>query len=517
LLSRQAHAGQPELFDGVQQASSDPSSVLIKYQWGGGGFLVSHDGAKEFGLVCSSSVSSELRSNTLLVHRTGADRVFVGSFSGLWRGDGNGCGFVAVDALKDAFVTAIAGDPDDPMRTYVTTAKGDAAARNGVFANDGTSDTWTALGSLDPAWIQTLHVVTTSSGKRFWETKVFPSPPDPQSMLSDNVVHYVTRYSDDEAATWTEHELSPVTQFGMEDPRASFRLIAVDPKNPDGIYGVVIRNSLPSDLLFSASRGEPGTWSKLAEVTEFGGIAITPDGKLYFSDQGQMTKQVAVIDGPNSSPRKLTEQYIVGCLHWDDSQKRMLACRQFQFGTIDLESGAFSVLYDMRCGERFSHCPGIESACAAQLSSAWCSTGHYPSAPLCAGYDIAGRGEFNEKYVEFDCVDGFAVPRSQHTTMLAGTGGSAGGEAATTGEGSLSGAAGSAAAAPNTMTAPAMATTACSCRIEHLRPGGSSRAGTSLVWAIGLSAFVRMGRRRKRAVLRDTGMQPGWNTSVPGP
>jgi len=506
VIGRPVHAGRPEIFDGAQQSSSAPSSVLIQYEFGGAGFLVSHDGAKEFGLVCSSSVSPELRGDTLRVYMTGGDAILVGGFAGLWRGDRNGCDFVAVDAMKDGFITAIAGDPDDPKRAYVTTANGGATALNGIFTNDGTNDTWTALGQLDAAWLQTLHVVKTNNGKRFWATKVFPDPPDPITMMSDNTAHYVVRYSDDDAETWTEHELSRVTQFGAEDPSASFRLIAVNPQNPDEIYGVVIRSSLPDDLLFSASRGEPGSWTKVAEVTDLGGIAFTPDGKLYFSDKDQTTRLVAVIDTPGSAPRTLADEYVIGCLRWDDSQQRMLACRLFQFGTLDLDTGAFSVLYDMRCGERFSTCPGIESACEAQLSRAWCFIDHYPASPLCAGYMIPGAKEFVDHYYEFVCVDGFAVPRSG---AAAGTGGAAAGDSAVSAGaeprspgGSSEGPApsgGATATATNITTAPKSAKRSSGCSIGDLGARGSGRGALSLGWAwFGLIAFACMKRRTRR-------------------
>ena len=511
LIVGRVHAGPIELFDGAQIKPGDPSSVLIQYQWAGSGFLLSHDGAKKFSLVCTSSVSTELRSEKILVYQSGGGSIYVGGFAGMWRGDQNGCGFTKIDAMNGRFVASITGDPDDLKRVYATSANGAAGSMNGVFTNDGASDEWTALGAQDTTWIQTLHVVKKGDAKRFWQTQVFPDPPDPQTMMLSNVVHYVVRYSDDGAKTWTGNELKPITQFGPEDPSASFRLIAVDPKNPDAIYGIVIRNSMPDDLLYSPMRGEPGSWSKVAEVTDLGGIAFTPDGKLYFSDKDQMTKQVSVIDTPKAAPRMITDQYVIGCLRWDDAEKRMLACKQWQFGTLDLEKGTFNTIYDMRCAESFASCPGLESICEAQLRPSWCNTDHYPSAPLCANYMVPDAFEFVEEYLDFECVDGLTVPRAMGaggTSGSAAAGGSSGAaDAGTTGgssaggatatAGALTGAGASAGKAGSTATAPTPPPKKSGCSIAAVGAPNSGASGSWLGWSfVGLASLVHIKRRR---------------------
>jgi len=516
LIVGRVHAGPIELFDGAQLQPGDPSSALIQYQWGGAGFVMSHDSAKSFSLVCGSSISPDFRTDKLLSYVSGNGSVYVGGFSGLWRGDKDGCGFAPVDALKGRFIAAISGDPDDLKRMYVTTANGGDMAKNGIFANDGTSDEWTALGPQDASWIQSLHVVKTSSGKRFWETKVFPDPVDPMATMPREVVHYVARYSDDEGKTWTEHELNPITQFGAADTAASLRLIAVDPKNPDAIYGIVIRSMGADDILYSPMRGEPGSWSKIAEVTELGGFALTPDGKLYISDKDQMTKQVSVIDEPKAAPRKITDQYVIGCLRWDDAQKRMLACKQWQFGTLNLDNGMFTASYDMRCAQSYSSCPDMQKTCETQMRNAWCGTDHYASAPICASYMIPGAADFIQKYTEYDCKGDLTVPRAMTgSSGTAAVGGSGGALAAAAPAGSS--APDSAGATPNPVTGAgtggtggAKATTTAAepppapkksggCSVAALGAQTAAKAswglGMSLLGLVGLARVKRPGRR----------------------
>jgi MYXO-CTERM domain-containing protein len=518
-----AHAGPVELFDAVSLEPGMPNTIVSKYMYGGSGLLISHDSGKNFSLVCNSSVDPNAARDTGIssfVSGTGA--IYVGGFSGMWRGDENGCGFAAVPDLASKYVTTIVGDVLEPNRTYATTSNGADSmgnpAKNGILTNDGTSASWTALGTQEPFFIQTLHVVKKDSAERFYETKVQNIPKtDPMTgMPGADDVHYYARFSDDKGTTWTEHEFTPVNQFGPQDDYANFGIIAVDPQNPDHIYAAVTRTELPDDLLYSPSRGEAGSWIKIATVTDMEAIAFAPDGTVYFGDNDQTTPGLFKFSKPGDMPTQLSSAWKVGCLHWDDSQKRMLACHDWQFGTADLTSGAFSALYDMRCGQTFQTCPGedMASVCQTQLLAAWCNISHYPAAPLCASYMVDGAADFIHTELDFDCVNGFTVPRASAAgagapagaggASLAGAGGmslAAGGASALGGSGLTGGVTGAAGA--SAVGSPAAASGGAAPSPAASKSGGCSVTATGATsssmfagWAF-LGLFALAYRRRR--------------------
>ena len=71
----------------------------------------------------------------------------------------------------------------------------------------------------------------------------------------------------------------------------------------------------------------------------------------------------------------------------------MLGCNDWLFGTVDLTSGEFTTILDMRLAEHFAQCEGqppTHEAAKVQLLDAYCKVGHYPEAPLCRAYGQTG-------------------------------------------------------------------------------------------------------------------------------
>jgi hypothetical protein len=409
------HAGPNELFWGALQIDGKPEQIIAPYVYGGGGLFVSSDAGKSFGLMCSSAADPNLQTTTpeRLVFASGTGAVYIGIYDGLWQGDANGCGFVTVPELSGRRVADLQGDPLDPRRTYVATATGDGAQDNGLSVNDGTSAAFVPFGEQGTTWIESLRVVKNGSGRRIYETGVTSVQiTDPATGLPADDVHYYVRVSDDDAVTFSQYEYD-LDQFGPTSASARFRIVAVDPQNAEHVFAVV-RRDVNDLLVYSPQQGKAGTWVMLTEVGDLEAIEFAPDGKLYFGDYAQASPSLFVVDEPGDMPRLLTNTWKVGCLHYDSVGRRMLACHDWQLGTADLTSGAFSPIFDMRCADRFVECPGqasMQAACALQLSTAYCGTGHYAAAPLCGGYTVEGVSASFIAELDYTCNGSAVVPK----------------------------------------------------------------------------------------------------------
>ncbi|MET0384716.1 MAG: hypothetical protein ABW321_02095 [Polyangiales bacterium] len=411
-----AHAGPIELFNETVLQPGAPSQMLVPYMYGGAGMFVSSDGGKDFGLLCTAAIDPKVVDSRLDLHLNAAGEIYIGNFDGLWRGDKNGCNFAVVPEMLDHYVGDITSDPLDEKRTYVVTTDA-SPAENGLFMNDG-SGTFTKYGNHHQLFINTVHVVKNGEGRRFYETGV-------QTNLETNEVKYFVRYSDDEAMTWTDNEY-PLMQFGPMDMYAEFAIVGIDPANPDHVLARVRRTNLVDSFVFSTSKGEAGSWMQIAEPNDLAALAFTPDGKLYFGDNSQMSPSLYVVDKLGDAPRELAKGWKVGCLKWDESTKTMFACNDFKFGNVNLETGELTITLDMRCGARFAECPNspmpMRDMCSAQMMADYCHVSHYPAAPLCAGYEQPGGDAFINA-LDYMCEDGKPAKKP-------GTGG-AGGDFAT--------------------------------------------------------------------------------------
>ncbi|HEY2736289.1 MAG TPA: hypothetical protein VGI70_19960, partial [Polyangiales bacterium] len=198
LVAAKAHAGPVELFTGVSVDPQMPNSLALKYIYGGGGLFLSSDAGMSFSLLCYSEVDPLVQRDSSAMYVSGTDQVFIGVFDGLWYGDKTGCNWKAAPELMGKWVSDIEGDPIDPTITYAITSNG--TGTNGVYMNDGKSAAWTALGSQDELFYNTLSVVKTSAGKRFYLTAVKDTVTmDPTTMMPVDNTSYSIRVSDDDA------------------------------------------------------------------------------------------------------------------------------------------------------------------------------------------------------------------------------------------------------------------------------------------------------------------------------
>jgi hypothetical protein len=503
VLIDHAHAGPIELFKAAALDPSQPDEVIAPYMYGQAGMFISDDAGKDYKLLCSSQISSSVANDQIRVVANGGS-IYIGSFDGVYRGDKTGCNFSAVPELVKHFIGDVQVDPLDPKRMYVVTAD-PSPANNGIFMNDGSPGaTFSAYGTQEPLFVNTLDVVKNGTARRYYETGVKNDP-------MTNAVRYFVRVSDDEGKTWVENEY-PIGMYGPMDEYAEFAIMAIDPQNIDHVIARVSRSELADTVLYSPMQGKAGSWVMLAEVGVLDAVTFAPDGALYFGDDDQASPGLFVVDKPGDMPRSLSTKWKVGCLTYDAPHQRMLACNDFRFGTADLTSGAFSLLFDMRCAPSFVECPGAMPAhdvCATQLLAAYCGVSHYPIAPLCDGYDQGQDAAQYRADIGYSCVEGVAVSTPDSTdagASAAGSGGtgvvgpaSAGSGGSSVASSAAQGGAPAAGAAPAAAgaSAPAPATKSGGCGVLFAR-SDAGRSGLAC-GALGLLALVLFQRRRRRA------------------
>lgn len=504
LMAGTAHAGPVEKFSGL---SSQASTWALQYEYGTGGFFVSNDKGAHFKLLCSSAIDTGVR-DTFTLH-VSDDAIYVGVFDGMWQGDKNGCGWKRVPELEDQWTGAMAGDPSDPKITYYATSAG-GDKDNGLFIKTG-SGQWMPLGSKAKIFINTLDVVKTSNGKRFYTTAV-RSVPTGDPMMPETP-HYMVRISEDDAKTWTENEIGATDQFGSKDPLTEFTLLAIDPTNPDTIVAGTTRSEGSDEIIYSTMQGKPGTWKMIGQVKELKGAAFGADGKLYYGDNDQMSPGLFRVDKLGDAPKQLNNTWKVSCLRYDADGKRLLACRDWQFGTANVEDGTFSALLDMRSAESFVDCPGdvpeVAKRCQTQLLNAYCGQAHYEYAPVCSVYDP--QRPWLDRSMAPDLGGRAAAGGSGGSSAGAGAGGStasagatgstAGRPASSAGTGGPGAAGTSSAGASGTSAGGAGGSTkpkdsgGCSCTAP-----GAGDSSTRADWSLGLVAFgwLYSARRRRR-------------------
>lgn len=374
-------AGPVELLDGVSVSAGAPDDMVVTYVHGRSGLFVSEDGGATLKWLCAVGASLPVSNASLLAHASGDGSIYVGTYNGLWRGAPTGCGFAAVPELDKKYIRAIAGDPFEAQRTYVVTSN--SMADNGIYMNDG-GGSFVPLGTHAPMFIASLHVAKNGSARRFYETGVVTD-------LETNTVTFSVRVSDDDGESWTEHVFDP-TPFEMTETRVhDFKVLTVDPTNPDRIVALLARSDLaPDALLLSAEQGKPGTWTLIASPIVGGAAAFASDGTLYFGDDNFANKGLFKVAQLGEPPMLLSDTYRVSCLGYDAARSRLLGCADnYRFGVFDESSGELATMLDLRCAEHVVTCadkPEIESLCKPPAVE-FCKEDHWVVAPLCCVYD----------------------------------------------------------------------------------------------------------------------------------
>jgi hypothetical protein len=421
-----AHAGPVEQLTQLALDPSNPKRMVVRYYNGGDGEFVTTDGGKTWKLLCDSLLFTDptVKGGPIVISNDGT--MSMGVFTGLWHDDGHVCGWSSEPKYDGLWVAGLALDPTDPNITYAVTSSG--GKQNGLLRRDA-SGTWSDLGTKEDALLTDINVVAHGSGRRFYVTAV-----KGQIMLPDGggaESNYVIRVTDDDGATWTEHV------YGGAN--GALHVQGVDPTNPDRI---VVSIERPGDagtlaqtqdsVLVSSDQGK--TFKPYLTVTEIGGVAFAPDGRVWIGDAGNgldATQPAGLyfatsLDEPAT---KLTmASYPVQCLDYQQATDTLYACQRWTFGTVDTKDGAFTTSLDVRTVASFVDCSGVDMAavCQTQLCNAYCGFGHFAQAPVCCAYDT------------FSCGPAAA---QNAVCPAVGTGGS-GGAAGAGGSGGTSGATG---------------------------------------------------------------------------
>lgn len=386
VLPARVLAGPIELFNAVKVASGNPDRMVVRWVNGDGGFFVSDDRGATFDASCFPAISAGLMGRSVQAFTVASDgSMCVGTASQVFCSDARACTWKEASELGGQWIADFAEDPIDKNVMYLCTGTGQG--ENGVFVRDAPGSMWRPFGTRLPAWFSRLHVVKTSSSKRFYvssQETVTRESNDGGPPVEE--VRYFVRYSDDDAKTWTSNYYGPTPE------RANLRLVGIDPTNPDRIVIAMIRTAeqLPDDLYYSEKRGEPGSYVKIGSVTEFSGVTFTPTGEMYYGDNDQMTPGLFRVAKFGEPPTKLIASYKVGCIQYDAASDRLYVCADWKFGTADRASGELTVLFNIMSASKFLACdtgPAMDQQCAPAFRSPnFCDITHYPNAPVCVEY-----------------------------------------------------------------------------------------------------------------------------------
>jgi MYXO-CTERM domain-containing protein len=426
-----AHAGPVEQLVQVAMHPTNPKVIVIRYEYGGEGIFVTEDGGQDWSYVCNSYIdpSTNARRGTLAVANDGT--MMLGVFDGIWTGDHKGCGWSLEPSLMKKWVPDIQQDPSDPDVIYAITSNGDAGALNGIVKRDK-SGAWTDFGSKEEMLITRIRPVKLEAGGlRFYESAVkgmLPGTVVVNGMpMAQDVPNYIIRVSDDDGASWEE--------FPFAAPEmGSFRLVAVDPSNPDRVVAWIDRDvtsHTDDSVMVSSDKGK--TFTEYKTVTDLGGVEITPEGHVFIADRGATTDpsalrglwQAANLD---TEPTQLISDLALSCLEYRPDNETLYACQLRKFGTIDQTSGAYTDLFVFDKVEHFADCgTDMSAVCEGQLCKDYCVLGHFPETPMCVAYQSPNCGPCSAIPTAAGCtLPDTNLPGSGSAGSSGSTGGAAG-------------------------------------------------------------------------------------------
>ncbi|HMI94085.1 MAG TPA: hypothetical protein VK509_22080, partial [Polyangiales bacterium] len=249
-----AKAGPVEQLVQVSLHPKDPKVLALRHEYGGEGLFISRDSGKSWGYVCNGYIdpSQNARRGTLQVAPDGS--VLLGVFDGVWHSDGKGCSWKLDEGLLNKWVPDITADPIDPEVLYAVTSNGDPGMVNGIMRRDA-SGAWSDLGEKQEMLITRLRVVKNGDAVRFYESAVKGTLKAMVNGMEMEVANYLVRVSDDDGATFEEFP------FAAPD-MGSFKLLAVDPSNPDRVVAWIDRDASgqhDDSVLISNDKGESFT------------------------------------------------------------------------------------------------------------------------------------------------------------------------------------------------------------------------------------------------------------------
>ena len=496
-----ARAGPVEQLIQFVMHPTDPTRMVVRYFNGGDGAFVTTDGGKNWKLLCDALLFGPATAHGGPLVITGGGTMVMGLPTGMWHDDGHVCGWTDEAKYDGVWIQGFAVDPTDPTLTYAATSNGGEA--NGILRRDARG-TWSDLGTKAEVLVTDLLVVPHGSGRRFYLGAVLGQITTDGGKAEST---YAIRVSDDDGVTWTEH------MYGAVD--GSPNVQAVDPTNPDR---VVLSIERPGDtggtvatttdsVLVSNDQGK--TFKPYLTVTEIGGVAFAPDGRVWIGDAGNQLDPTEPrglyfaksLDKP--ATKLPMSNYPVQCLGYQPATDTLYACQPSTFGSVDTTDGAFTTSLDVRKVARFVDCAGVDMAatCQTQLCGAYCGFGHFAQAPVCCAYDTFSCGPAAAESAVCPAMGGRGGTANDGGT--GGAGGAGGAGVSGGGGGASGGDAGGNRDAGNSGANGPDAGSGATHGGGHAGDSGCVLAspalpGTRSVKALGLAAAVFLLRRRRR-------------------
>jgi hypothetical protein len=378
-------AGPPELVVQLATQPTNPGVMGVVYENGGGGILVTTDAGKSWKLLCYSLLFDPVTTKSGSLAITGDGEMLIAAFPGMWHDDGHACYWNSVPDFATKYVAGFALDPIDPNITYAVTSTG-GGQMNGIVRRDQTG-AWSDFGAKKKAIFTDIFVAPHDGGRRFYVGTAETVPGD----AGTSVTNYTVRVSDDDGSTWTDHP------FGTAD--GTWNLRGVDPSNPDRIVASINRSEdrtpplvTTDSVLVSTDQG--ANFNEYLTITELGGVAFAPDGRVWIGDSGALDPKLpfGLFHATSLAAPAIkfsNGNYPVQCLGYNQATSTLYACERITFGTVDLADGSFTTELNLTRVSDFVECPGVDMAktCETQLCGAYCGVGHYAEARVCCAYN----------------------------------------------------------------------------------------------------------------------------------
>lgn len=279
-----AHGAYPQAYQ-LLERPGQPTSLVAGTTFG---VLLSNDDGLDWKWVCEEAIG--YGGSLQPVWAVTANRLFAGSFRGLFISDDNACSWSAHPEFDDL--------PDGGARTGVADLHDNGL---GLFAVSGT------YGVTNRAWRSMNEGIdwarlTLQNDAEFFTT-VRSAPSRPRRLYvgawwfrpSPTEALY---WSDDNGDTFTRVDVSakmpivPIADGGTALARGSFYVYAVHPTDPDTLWAGLQQDDDPrhSFVLVSSDRGD--SWALLFDTAEqLSGAAVSEDAQaVYAATSGRLYK-----------------------------------------------------------------------------------------------------------------------------------------------------------------------------------------------------------------------------------
>jgi hypothetical protein len=399
-LSLNSNSARADPFESLRALilhPADPRVMVLRYESGYGGLLISRDGGHSFSILPSSAITKYALRGNVPMHFTRDGKLLLALDDGLYVDDGQGCQFSASGSLlENAWVVDLALHPSDPDIVFVLTMaspSGDVHA--GLWRRTATE--MTPLGASDPAPpprqrnpIQptSLKVVARAAsvgGVRFIEGALVADEGD-----AGSGVKAVLRVSDDQGATWETHEISARREeIGLP------RILAVEGDDPfRALVALQVGSNEdtseqaqdPFDLIFLTS-DSGATFSPYSAALRMADQALLlPNGQVLIADRGPGGGLWSAANIGGSLTK--VQEFPVHCLGYRPEDDTVFLCKGYELGVYDLTTHSFCAFFQNREVQALVSCPSQPLADTPkvidQLCNKWCGALHFASSPVCA-------------------------------------------------------------------------------------------------------------------------------------